>query len=746
MPHINRIELRGFKSFGTTKVPISLARGFTAVVGENGHGKSNIADALSFVFGERSGKSMRVERFSDFIYAKDSKPVAPFAEVSIFIDNRDHGLALDNSEVMISRRLDRAGKSVYKINGKRTELQEIVDLLSPVIGFTDGYNFVRQGEIHKIVEKSPEELRQIIDGLAGVSEYEEKKGKAVSDLKAAEEQLGILGAKLGEISKNVDRFRTQAEDARKHKKIEQELEEVRAALLNKNVFESEREQKRLEQQAKKIESKKNALERRFRDLNKKANLYEDQANRFQELIDTKHNSDVIVKAGELRNLDSVLRSQLRKTNDDRKGVLEEMENAKASIESSGKSSGVFAEIKKFNELQKEFERLSAALQKAKTLDEAKQSIEQVSRILEEIKGLVDGLFIAFSKGKISEVDAKQLHDISRLEVRLEVYDGQISELNKKLERAKSQLEKISAEEKKLRTSIDLLDQKKKKLAASARKFRDSANNIHEKVLPLSTRQMEINGKISSIEGEIKSSRKEIGGIKVDFSHLIHMDVPALEKKESELRGELEAIGEVNPRAIRDLREEETKHAAENGKFQRLEADKEAILKFMAEMDEKKKKVFMKTFSEVARHYSEIFRELSGIGTGKLILENEQSPLEGGLELEADFGDGLYRLRGLSGGQKTLTALAFLFALQLYRPTTFYVMDEIDQSLDQKNCERVANLLHKFSKDSQMLVITHHHNIAKMADRIFGITKEKGEPSRVLSVELARLSDYEGKGN
>jgi len=120
----------------------------------------------------------------------------------------------------------------------------------------------------------------------------------------------------------------------------------------------------------------------------------------------------------------------------------------------------------------------------------------------------------------------------------------------------------------------------------------------------------------------------------------------------------------------------------------------------------------------------------------LKLENEQAPFEGGLEIVArPEGSGALYIGSLSGGQKALTALAFIFALQRYRPTTFYVLDEIDAHLDPKNRTRVAELLRQFSRESQIVVITLHDAIMSVADRLFGVTKENWV-SRMYSVELS----------
>lgn len=738
MPHIDRIELRGFKSFGTTKVTVPLARGLTAIVGRNGHGKSNIADALCFVFGESSRKFMRADNYTDLIYARDHKPIAQFAEVSLHIDNHDGGLPLDSDLVSISRRVKRDGKCDYRINGKRASLQEIVDLLSPVMGTTDSYNFVMQGEVKKIVDKNPVELRQVIDGLAGVSEYEEKKEKAQSQLQQANEKLGILNAKLEVIAGDVEKYRQQAHVLERHRKLETELEQVKGAKLQKEILEREGRQKGMDKLIASMESRVRVMEKRYREMVARAESLGDEAEKIQKLIDGKRGSEVMVRAGSLRSEQSAINGLIRSAIRDKERVANEIEEAKRSAVKSGK--GTLADVKRFKDLHHNLENLSRSFEEAKSLEEAKKSITEIRATLDEISSLMDSLVTAFSKGKVSGAEARQLRDFTKLEVSSQLYEGQIKELSSKLERAKKKLEKISSEEKKLKTSIDSLEKKKSALMTKAKGLRAKAATIHDKVIPLSDRAKRKGEEKVEIDTELKAFRKDLATAKADFTQFMDLGISELDSKSDSIQAELSSIGDINKRALRDMREAESRHSDEKQKYDCLLADQQAILEFMSEMDEKKKNVFMKTFTDISRHFTEIFRELSKTGTGQLKLHNEENPFEGGLEIDADFGEGLNR-RLLSGGQKTLTAVAFIFALQMHRPTTFYVMDEIDESLDPANRQRIAELLEKYSKESQMVVITLYDTIASVADRVFGVQRDKETKiSKVLSVDFAGLGD------
>ncbi|MFN4133607.1 MAG: AAA family ATPase, partial [Candidatus Hadarchaeales archaeon] len=225
LPYISGLELRGFKSFGNTKVAISLSKGLTAITGKNGSGKSNIVDALCFVFGERSKKLMRTTQLTDFIYSKKKRLLAPFAEVSLTINNSDNGIPINSPTIKITRRVERSGKCIYRINDERTDLQTIVDLLAPIMGGPESFSFVLQGQVGKIVEMNPIERRGIIDNLAGISDYDAKKKAAESELITVDKNLNALHARVEEMQKTIRNLNSQVQAMLRYKQVEMELQQ-----------------------------------------------------------------------------------------------------------------------------------------------------------------------------------------------------------------------------------------------------------------------------------------------------------------------------------------------------------------------------------------------------------------------------------------------------------------------------------------------------------------------------------------
>jgi chromosome segregation protein len=376
--------------------------------------------------------------------------VAPFAEVSLYIDNRDGGLAHDSSTLVISRRVDRDGKSVCKINGKRVVLQEIVDLLSPTMGTTDGYNFVMQGEVKKIVEKNPLELRQIVDELAGVAEYEKRKEDANRKLQGTDENLRLLEERLGGIFREVENLKRQVRDAQRYRFLKTELERVRGALLNKKILGQEKKRKNLNRLVKSLDAKCKEQEGKYKEFSKRADVYEKEVSRLQRLIDRERESEVIVRAGALRDRLSTLANLLKGTAEDRKRILEEMENVKKSLDSKG-TSKVLVEMERFEQLQERFEHLGEKLKRAESLEEARKTIEHIGGVLREIKATIHGLFASFSKRKVSEAEAVYFHEFTKLEWRLQAYEEQATGIRQKIAEAEDQLKRMSSQEAKLKS-------------------------------------------------------------------------------------------------------------------------------------------------------------------------------------------------------------------------------------------------------------------------------------------------------
>ena len=179
----------GFKSFAD-RIEIEFDKGITAIVGPNGSGKSNVADAIRWVLGEQSAKSLRGSRMEDIIFSGTQKrnPLG-FAEVSLTFDNSDHVLPVDFSEVTITRRLFRSGESEYYINRSSCRLKDIVELFMDTGVGKEGYSIIGQGELREILSTQPENRRLVFEEAAGIVKYKTRKQESERKLEVTQENI-----------------------------------------------------------------------------------------------------------------------------------------------------------------------------------------------------------------------------------------------------------------------------------------------------------------------------------------------------------------------------------------------------------------------------------------------------------------------------------------------------------------------------------------------------------------------------
>ena len=280
MVYLRRIVLRGFKSFGRKTVSLRFSKGLTAVVGANGSGKSNVLDAICFTLGILSAKFVRAGSFSDLIYnpgAPGAEKAAEYARVTLHYDNSDRKIPIDSDDLVISRQVDREGHGVYRLNGRLTTRTEILDILSMVGIDPEGYNIVPQGELARIIRLSHEERRQLIEKIAGIATYDEKKERALKEL----EDVSLNLARINDIVKlakdDLDRLEKERTDAVHWQQAEKEVRTLQASLilgqLNKNRLALKEVSGRLEERKKEaveLEAVEHNLSKESDDLSNRA--------------------------------------------------------------------------------------------------------------------------------------------------------------------------------------------------------------------------------------------------------------------------------------------------------------------------------------------------------------------------------------------------------------------------------------------------------------------------------------------
>ena len=233
--HLKRLEVQGFKSFAE-KIVLEFNSGITAVVGPNGSGKSNISDAIRWVLGEQSAKTLRGGKMEDVIFAgtEHRKPLG-FAEVSLCFDNTDRTLPIDYSEVIVTRRVYRSGESEYKINKTNCRLKDITELfLDTGIG-KDGYSIIGQGRVDEILSTKSEERRHIFEEASGIMKYKIKKQEAEKKLEMTSQNLLRINDIILELESQLEPLKEQADKAKRYLSLRDDLKELEVSVYVENI-------------------------------------------------------------------------------------------------------------------------------------------------------------------------------------------------------------------------------------------------------------------------------------------------------------------------------------------------------------------------------------------------------------------------------------------------------------------------------------------------------------------------------
>ncbi|MDM5327972.1 chromosome segregation protein SMC [Neobacillus sp. CF12] len=227
---LKRLDVIGFKSFAD-RIGVDFVQGVTAVVGPNGSGKSNITDAIRWVLGEQSAKSLRGSKMEDIIFAgSDTRKPLNYAEVTLTLDNQDEGLAIDYNEVSVTRRVTRSGDSEYLINKQPCRLKDIIDLFMDSGLGREAFSIISQGKVEEILNSKAEDRRTIFEEAAGVLKYKNRKKKAEVKLLETQDNLNRVNDILHELEGQVEPLKIQASMAKDYLEKKEELEKIEVAL------------------------------------------------------------------------------------------------------------------------------------------------------------------------------------------------------------------------------------------------------------------------------------------------------------------------------------------------------------------------------------------------------------------------------------------------------------------------------------------------------------------------------------
>lgn len=341
--------------------------------------------------------------------------------------------------------------------------------------------------------------------------------------------------------------------------------------------------------------------------------------------------------------------------------------------------------------------------------------------------------ISFHENLI-ETKTEEITNIEHNNVKLEEdkkrYQNDIVELNKKMEELHEQIVQIEEKLGKLlkerdEINAELIELEKQKHIKAA-----DIERIAEQIESFKARRRELEPQLDNAKKDLEDAGEDVAKLEP-----IEISIEEITSKIQRLEKRMAELGDVNMRALAAYDEVLARQSELKEQIETLSKERKEILERMQGYEQLKKETFMKTYNHINENFKEVFHQLSE-GEGELKLECPDDPLAGGMTIEAQPRDKkLQRLESMSGGEKSLTALAFVFAIQRYMPSPFYAFDEVDASLDTMNVERIAQMVQNQSKETQFIVVSHRRPMIESANRTLGVTQKEKGITKVTGIKL-----------
>ncbi len=761
--YLKKIEIAGFKSFANKTTLEFLpagdfnnaveGRGITAIVGPNGSGKSNVADAIKWAMGEQSMKTLRGKKTEDVIFAgSGSKARLSSAHVSLYFDNTDKRIPLEFAEVVVTRKLYRSGESEYLINGSRTRLLDVADLLAKAGVGKESYCVINQGMSDALLSSTPAERRSVLEDAAGVKQYQIKKERAIKKLDSTRENMERVSGLIREIEPHLRMLKRQAEKAQQGKEIAGNLKAKQMKLFSFlwHEFQSQRNQ---------FSQEKEALGAAMMNMQREVDKKIDELNR---------ESAAAQEAGSQQALENKKSEIRRKINEiEREAIISE---GRVVVEKEKLANQKLIEIipvdlkyvqEKLKHIREAQERLILSVEEA-------EKLEDLQDIKEHARAIQQQLFDLYEQSGKGEVAVKKDNskEVASIAARIEQLEAKKSGFQKQEGSLKEEYEKIekeiSAEAQKIRQLRERFFQLERESRAGQEQLNVLKDQFNESKIKLARVEVREEDLTNEIRSEL---RCEVGELKYDGEAI---NRESLEKEISRLKVQMEQIGGIDPMIVEEYNETNARFDFLTQELKDLADALVSLEAIIKEMDQRISAEFAEAFEEINKEFTKYFRIIFGGGNAHLVkmkVENrkakaaeetvegnpeekdkeeveenvEEKREEVGVEIVAcPPGKKIANLSMLSGGERSLTSLALLFAIIAHNPPPFAILDEVEAALDEANSRRFSKILQELSGTTQFISITHNRETMRQAALLYGVTMGDDGISKLLSVRLDQV--------
>ncbi len=720
----------------------------TAIVGPNGSGKSNIAEAVRFVLGEQSIKSLRGKRGEDLIFnGTHTLKGQSKAAVAIVFDNTKRVLNVDYDEVSIERTVFRDSQSEYRVNGSAVRLKDILEMLSALHIGASNHHIISQGEADRILLASTALRREMIEDALGLKIYHYKKNESVRKLVKVSENLGQVRALKKEIEPHLKFLEKQVV------KIEQG-EQMRGKLRELSLEYATVEASYLENQKKTLAKEYDAPTQELRVIEKKIQHLEQIRKGVVAQEGTKSILELEQKISSIQEKKDTLSRSLGRA----EGLIEYEE--RKLLETREKATQEKQAVIPFESIDALHVSLSRMLQTA----EGETELVAVRVVLKDIKHAIETFFNTY---------------ISKAKEQREIADFEDSLKKRRLEREniRSQLAAIGDEHAQLRMVYFELQKKTEEAHTRQREgerefflLQNRKIEIVSMLELLKVRDEQLNTVQSQFDFFMAEIKPFVGSL--SYSVLTpSADIENRAKQEERRRLiertkiKLEEIGIGGGDTLKEYKEVKERNEFLGREIEDLEKSAESLTTLIDELTLKIDEQFKEGIHKINVRFQELFAVMFGGGKASLHVlappqkkKMAQEEAEGmeefsteetmGFEkieeegIEIDISLPRKKIKGLamlSGGERALVSIALIFAMTQVNPPPFLILDETDAALDEVNSRNYGKMLLTLSKETELILITHNRETMAHAGVLYGVTAVDGV-SRVLSVKFEEAQE------
>jgi chromosome segregation ATPase len=767
--YLRSISMKGFKSF-PERTTLEFSPGVSVIVGPNGSGKSNITDAVLWALGEQSPGAIRGASMQDVISA-GGKGIGQrrAAEVEVTIDNSDGRAATEFSEIAVERRLDRSGDSGYRLNGARCRLTDVTDVLSDTNLGREMHSVISQGRVETIVHSKPRERRLLIEEAAGLGKHRKRRRRAELKLRSARDNLDRALDVEREARARLRPLKRQAQAAELGARIEREELGLRAQIVSEELRFGADRAAAAEAAARMARGVREQLEERLAEVSRRRSAAEE---RFAERdrartqawgLLTKLRGEqerIAVRVANLSSREAEIEAGLERLRTELGPLTLDVGPGSAPGERARKLEEELGEIDAGLRTAGEGLRVARSGDAAETAREAalgdvKAGAERASRHAKRAEGLLGERHREAMRARLASGEAL-LDDVRSA---LKAAEAVGAAIRDRIERIERKVVGGEGDGDEIAEELRRCSQQEFELQAEMKQTSDELTRAEVEAAHLGDRRAEAERELAAIAERLG---EEIPPTAEALSDEARAEI---DKRLERLDRRRAQIGPVNP-----LAEQEYDEAREH--VEALQAQREDIERSMRELeslirdiDEEIERAFEETFAATAKNFEEMVEHLFPGGRGRLrrvslrpvrdeerpageqeapsdaepeLEEEEEEREELGVEIEVTpAGKSTRKLSLLSGGEKSLVALAFVFAVFLARPCPFYILDEVEAALDDANIDRFLQLIRRFSDRAQFVIVTHQKRTMDAADVLYGVSMGGDGVTKVVSRRLPR---------